>query len=235
MAVKSKKKEEEKHGTDFLENPDALADQLSQTEEFIENNKVLVYGVAIVIILVLGGIFGFRYYKNSQNELAQSEMFQAVYYFEADSLGLALNGDGNNLGFVDIAEDYGMTDAGNLANFYAGTAYLKQGKFKLAILYLEDFSSDDLLVQARAYSMIGDAHMELKDYNNAASFYIKAASYKTNKFFTPQYLMKAGIAYEKADKNTEAIDAYQIIIDTYHESAEFQNAKKFKARLVKEI
>ncbi|TRX55595.1 tetratricopeptide repeat protein [Fulvivirga sp. M361] len=234
MAVKSKKKEEEKHGTDFLENPDALADQLSQTEEFIENNKALVYGVAIVTILVLGGIFGFRYYKNSQNELAQSEMFQAVYYFEADSLGLALDGDGNNLGFVDIVEDYGMTDAGNLANFYAGTAYLKQGKFKLAILYLEDFSSDDLLVQARAYSLIGDAHMELKDYANAATFYTKAANHKTNKFFTPQYLMKAGIAYEKASKNTEAIDAYQIIIDTYHESAEFQNAKKFKARLVKE-
>ena len=72
-------------------------------------------------------------------------MFQAIYYFEADSLDLALNGDGNKLGFKDISEEYAITQAGNLANFYAGAAYLKQGKFKLALIYLNDFSSDDLL------------------------------------------------------------------------------------------
>ena len=39
---------------------------------------------------------------------------------------------------------------------YAGVSYLKQGKFELARLYLEDFSSSDLLIQARAYSLVGD-------------------------------------------------------------------------------
>jgi hypothetical protein len=112
-------------------------------------------GIVAVIVLVVGGFFGYRYYTNSQDDLAQGEMFQAIRYFEADSLNLALNGDGNNLGFLQIVEDYSGTKAGNLANYYAGVIYLKQGKFPLAIFHLEDFSSNDLLVQARAYSLVG--------------------------------------------------------------------------------
>ncbi len=231
MAVKNKTKAEHKPGADIIENPEALAEQLSRTEEFIEKNRFVVIGVAGAILLVVAGIFGFRYYKGSQNIQAQNEMFQAVYYFESDSLELALRGDGNNLGFVDIAEEYAITDAGNLANFYAGVAYLKQKKYKLAILYLEDFSSNDLLVQARAYSLVGDAHMELEDYASAIGYYEKAANHKPNKYFTPQYLMKAALAHEKLNANGEAIEVYQTIIDQYWESAEFQKAKKYKARL----
>ncbi|MEO1098457.1 MAG: tetratricopeptide repeat protein [Bacteroidota bacterium] len=208
-----------------------MAEQLSRTEEFIENNKVLVFGITGALFLIVAGFFGWNYYTTSQNDLAQSEMFQAIYYYESDSLDLALNGDGNNLGFVDISSDYSMTDAGNLANFYAGSAYLKQSKFKLAILYLEDFSSSDNLVQARAYSLVGDANMELGDYEQAATYYEKAANYRPNKFFTPQYLMKQGLAYEKLNNNQAAIAVYEIIIEEYWESAEVQDAKKYKARL----
>jgi len=224
------KKQTENQG-DYLENPEALAEQISKTESFIEENKALVFGIVAVIVLLVGGVFGYRYYKNTQEELAQGEMFQAVYYFESDSLDLALNGDGNNLGFLDIADEYSITDAGNLANYYAGTAYLKQGKYKLAILYLEDFSADDLLVQARAYSLIGDAHMELGEHESAASFYQKAADYKSNEFFTPTYLFKAALAYEKAGDMESAKEAYKTIIDQYWDSNEFQKAKKYYARL----
>ncbi|MEM7107752.1 MAG: tetratricopeptide repeat protein [Bacteroidota bacterium] len=230
MVSKNKKRPAEQ-STSALENSEVLAEQLSKTEEFIENNKILVFGVAGVLFLAVAGFFGWNYYLTSQNDLAQSEMFQAIYYFESDSLDLALNGDGNNLGFIDISSDYSMTDAGNLANFYAGTAYLKQGKYNLAILYLEDFSSNDNLVQARAYSLIGDANMEVGDYEQAAAFYSKAASYKPNKFFTPQYLMKQGLAYEKLNNMEAAIAAYETIIEEYWESAEVQDAKKYKARL----
>jgi tetratricopeptide (TPR) repeat protein len=182
-------------------------------------------------LLLVGGYFTFQYYIDKQNVEANNEMFQAVFYFESDSLDLALNGDGNNLGFIDITEEFGMTKAGNLANFYAGVCFLKQGKFKPAILYLEDFSSSDLLVQARAYSLIGDAHMELEEYEEAAGFYTKASSYKPNKFFTPTYLMKAALAYEKLNDTTKAISTYDKIINEYFDSSEYQKARKFKAKL----
>ena len=222
------KKEENK---DLLESPEVIAEKLEGVEHWIERNpKVILAAVAVLVVLV-GGFFGFRYYVDSQNELAQSEMFQAVRYFEMDSLNLALKGDGNNLGFEQITEDYPMTDAANLASYYAGAVALKQGKYALAVLYFEDFSSNDILIQARAYSLAGDAHMELKEYDKAAAMYHKASNHKPNKYFTPTYLMKEALAYELLQQNDKAIAAYNRIIAEFWDSAEVQNAKKFKARL----
>lgn len=223
------KKEEHKH--ELLENPEALKEKLAGAENWLESNPKIVLGVALVILLAVGGYFGFQFYRNSQNEQAQNEMFQAVFYFEADSLDKALNGDGNNLGFLNIIDDYGITDAANLANYYAGVCYLKQGKFELARLYLEDFSSNDLLVQARAYSLLGDTYMEEQKYEDAASYYKKAANYEPNKYFSPAYLMKEALAYEKLNQNDKAKEAYEKIITQYWDSDEYQEAKKFKARL----
>jgi len=223
------KKEEHKH--ELLENPEVLADKLGNAEDWIEKHSKTVIGIAVVIVLCVVGYFGFNYYKTNQNELAQKEMFQAVYYFEADSLNLALNGDGNNLGFLDIAKDYGISDAGNLANFYAGYCFLKQGKYESAIDYLEDFKSNDLLVQPRAYSLIGDAYLELNKFDDAVKYYNKASDYKPNKYFTPAYLMKAALAYEKLNQNDKAKEAYEKIITNFWESPEYQNARKYKARL----
>lgn len=222
------KKEENK---DLLENPEVIAEKLEGAEHWIEENLKLVIGVLGFIFLVVGGYFGYNYYIGGQDQQAQKDMFQAVRYFEADSLNLALKGDGNNLGFEQIIEDYSGTDAANLANFYAGAISLKQGKYALAILYLEDFKSNDLLVQPRAFSLIGDAYMEQKQYEDAAKFYGKASSFNPNKYFTPTYLMKEALALEKLNQNDKAKEAYQKIIDQYFDSSEYQNARKFKARL----
>ena len=155
-------------------------------------------------------------------------MFSPVFAFEADSLNKALKGSGGNPGLTNIADDYSATPAGNLAQFYAGAALLKQGKFDEAIEHLKSFSSSDLLVQARAYSLIGDAYMEKNSTEDAISYYQKAVDYKPNAYFTPSYMIKLGIAYEKAKKNTEAIEVYGDLIEKYPQSSEVLNAKKFK-------
>lgn len=229
-------KKDEKGG-ELLENPEVIKEKLEGIEHWLEANPKIVLTALGVLVLVVGAYFGFRYYISSQDDQAQKDMFQAVRYFEKfadtanDSLNIALKGDGNNLGFEQIVEDYPWTPAANLANFYAGVITLKQGKFPLAILYLEEFKSNDLLVQARAYSLLGDAHMELKQYEDAAKYYSMASDYKPNKFFTPTYLMKAALAFEKLNQNDKAKAAYQKIIDEYWDSPEFQNARKYKSRL----
>ena len=73
--------------------------------------------------------------------------------------------------------------------------------------------------------------MEQKQYEDAAKYYDKAAGYKPNKEFSPSYLMKAALAYEKLNNFDKAKAAYQTIIDTFWDSSEVQNAKKFKAKL----
>jgi tetratricopeptide (TPR) repeat protein len=216
---------------DFIENPDALVEQFSKTEEFFQRHRNLVLGVLGAIILVVAGILGYRYYVSTQDDIAQREMYQAVFYFEQDSLTQALNGDGLNFGLLDIIEDYGATEAGNLARFYAGTSYLKLGEYQNAIDQLRAFNSSDLLVQARTFALIGDAYMELGNYVDAADHYQRAANYKPTENISSQYLMKAALAFEKQSDNAAAIASYNKILNNHFGSPEYQNAKKYKARL----
>ena len=224
------KKEDKNQGIDLLENPEIIADK---AEEFFNNkrNQNILYGVVLAVALVVGGVAFLRYQNNSNNEEAQQEMFQAIYYFETDSLGKALNGDGNNYGFLDIIDEYSGTKASNIASFYAGTSFLKLGDYENAIEYLKEFGSSDYLLQARAYSLIADAFMELDEFEEAISYYSKAVSYKPNKEFTPIYLKKLAIAQEESGSLKEAAAAYKKITEDFPNSKLEQEARKQSARL----
>lgn len=230
MAVKQRRPNKPQQ-EQVYESPEALRERLSTGEAFFEKNSKWVFTIGGIIALIIAGLFAYNYWQDRQDQKAKQEVFQAQFYFEADELDRALNGDGNYPGFLEIIDNYGSTETGNLANYYAGLIYLKKGEFQNAINYLEDFSSDDLLVQARAYALIGDAHMELKQYDQAAKQYDKAADYKTNKFFSPMYLEKAALAHELAGNNQAALDRYTRITEEYYGAAEYENARKQKAKL----
>jgi len=218
-------------GLDFLESPEGLAGELNKFEKSIEKNRNIFVIAGGAIAVALAGWFGYHYYVGSQDEQAQAALYAPVFAFESDSLNKALKGSAGNPGLTSIADEYGSTPAGNLAQFYSGAALLKQGKFDEAIEHLKSFSSSDLLVQARAYSLIGDAYMEKNNVDEAISYYQKAVDHKPNAYFTPSYMIKLGIAYEKAKKNTEAIEVYGNLIEKYPQSSEVLNAKKFKSFL----
>ncbi|KYG81666.1 tetratricopeptide repeat protein [Roseivirga ehrenbergii] len=187
--------------------------------------------VGLVIIVVTSAIFLLNYSKSNKNDSAQADMFQAQYYFEQDSLDLALNGDGRNLGFLSIIDIYGGTEAANLSNYYVGAIYLKEQKFQLALDHLKDFSSSEELIQARAYKLTGDAYMELGNFSDAASQYEKAASTADDDAFSPAYLLKASLAYEKQGDLKAAIKPLDDIIKNHFGTAEYASARKHKARL----
>lgn len=225
--AKEKKKSE---GIEVLEDPNAIVDKAN---EFFNSkkNKALVFGIGGVVAAIIVGVAGYNYYITNQNTTAQEELFQAQYYFEADSLGLALNGDGNSYGFLEIIEEFPGTKAANLANFYAGASYLGLGDFDGAIRSLKEFSSDDYLIQARAYALIGDAYMEQDDFENAIDYYERAADYKPNKAFTPVYLKKLAVAQEQNGELANAAETYEVIENEYPKSQHVSDAKKQKARL----
>ena len=228
MAKKETKKSEQ---NELIENPEVIADKLVPGEDFLKSNSKILAGILAVAVVLIGGVLFFQYNTQQQNEKAQAEMFQAVYFFEQDSVDFALNGDGINKGFLTIIEDYPRTDAANLSHFYTGSIYLSQKKFEDALTHLEEFSSDDYLVQAKAYSLIGDANLELGKTEEAIAQYTKAARTNENKFMSPKYLAKLAVAQEEAGKVEDAIKTYTEIEEKYYESFEFAVARKHKARL----
>ncbi|GAC1596661.1 MAG: hypothetical protein NVS3B25_21100 [Hymenobacter sp.] len=217
----------------LLEDPDALAARLVESEDFVRNHRNLLLGILAVVVLAVVGGFGYYTWRNQQDAKAQATMFRAVNNWEADSLTKAVKGDGKAPGLTTVANEYGTTKAGNLANFYAGVAALKQGKYKEALDYFEDFSSDDYLVQSRAYSLMGDAQLELNKPKEAADLYAKAADHNANEYFSPGYLLKEGTARELANDPDGARKAYDRIISEYPTAAEVAEARQYKAKLEK--
>ncbi len=228
MAKKETKKSDQ---NELLENPEVIAEKLVPGEDFLKSNSKILAGVLAVAIVLIGGVLFFQYNNQQQNEKAQAEMFQAVYFFEQDSVDFALNGDGINKGFLNIIESYPRTDAANLAHFYTGSIYLSQKKFEDALTHLQEFSTDDYLVQAKAYSLVGDANLELGKTEEAIAQYTKAARTNENKYMSPKYLAKLAVAQEEAGKIEDAIKTYTEIEEKYYESFEFAAARKHKARL----
>lgn len=201
-------------------------------EELIEKyKKPALIGLAVVVALI--GAFAFYKYNQSENNTAaQSEMYQAVFFFEQDSLELALKGIPAKeiKGLQEIADEYSGTQAGKLAAFYTGVIYLKQAKFQEAIDYLDKFDSNEGIMQARAWSLMGDAYTELEDNDNAITYYKKAADHKANEQLTPSYLMKLGLAYELKSDWKEAAATYDKVITEYPKSQDVSDAKKYKAK-----
>ena len=220
----SKKKETSKG----IEN---VEQTLTKTEQFLEQNyKPLTYVLVGAIVLV-GLVWLLRLYTTKQNDEALSQMFMAEQYFGEDSLKLALYGDGNNLGFIDITEEYKSTKSGKLANFYAGTCLIHMGQFEEAISYLRKYTIKDEILAPQAKGLIGDANVELGNTADGIKYYLEAANMADNSFLSPIYLMKAGMLYETGDNFSEALTTYESIKDKYPESNEGRSIDKYIARV----
>ncbi len=205
---------------------------LTKTEQFIENHlKLVLYAIGGIVVVILG-FLGYHKFISSPNEKeAQQQIFAAQNYFSVDSFDLAINGDGNALGFLDIIDNYGSTSAGNLAKYYTGISYLHLGDYNKAIDYLKKFKTDDMIVGPLAKSAIGDAYVELREYKKAESAYEAALALSENEFTAPAIKNKLALIYEELGKKEKAIAEYKEIMEKYPKSSEVQIAEKSIARL----
>lgn len=218
---------QKKHEDNF----EHIEDALTHGEQFIEKNQKIIIRVILAIIILVGAYFAYqKFIIQPKGTEAANQIFTAQNYFEKDSFNLALNGDGNAAGFLEVADKYGSTPTGNLANYYAGLCYLYTGDYQNAIKYLEKFSSDDLLMANMAISNIGDAYMQQGNYAKAASHYKKAAAAKVNDFSTPVFLMKNALALEKANDYAGALKVYEQIEKEFPASEQARSIEKYITR-----
>jgi tetratricopeptide (TPR) repeat protein len=205
-------KQDTKQGDERLEN---VEEALSKTELWIENNQKTLWTILIVLLVVAFGIFGVTKYMNKRNASASAQIFKAQQYFENEQYENALNGDGNNLGFLDIISDYGSTKTAKLAQYYAGISYMKQGQYSEAIEHLKKYTSNDQILAPMALGAIGDCYMEMGDNQNAVSYYAKAARKNPNDFTSPMFLVKEGMTYEIMGNYGKALEAYKLLKTDY--------------------
>lgn len=205
----------------------------SRSEQWIIKNRKIIFGfLGAVVVIILGYLAYQKYVQIPKEKEAANELAFPKVYFEdamtnsvaADSLfTLALEGADGKYGFIDVADNYSGTKAGNLANYYAGISYLRLKKYQEAIESLEKFSSNDELLGPVAKGAIGDAFADINQFDDAYDFYMEAANLKDNNFSTPLFLFKAGNTAMDLENYSEALDAFEKIKSDYPTSDEAKN------------
>ncbi|WP_297089658.1 tetratricopeptide repeat protein [uncultured Draconibacterium sp.] len=221
-----------KKNVEQADNLQELESALTKTEQFIEDNsKIISYAIGGVIVVVALYLGFNKFYLQPKEDEAISQMFMAENYFAKDSFNLAINGDGNYLGFLDIIDDYGITKSANRAKYYTGISYLYMGDYEAALDYLNDFKTDDLLLAPVAEGAKGDAFLELGESDKALKQYKKAYAVTDNELTTPVYMMKAANLLESMDELENALALYEEIKEKYPTSTEGTNADRYIARI----
>lgn len=214
-----------------------LEETATKSEQWIEKNSKPLFYTLIGIVVVFLAFLGYNKYIVEPNELeASNELaFPRKYFDEAaiagsgvDSLlNLGLEGADGKYGFLDIAASYSGTDAGNLANYYAGVSFLQMKQYDKAIEHLSKFESDDDMLAPVALGAIGDAFSDINQQDDALSYYEKAANKKENEFTTPLFLYKAAQTAMLLKKYSKAEELFTKIKDNYATSDQGIDIDKF--------
>lgn len=185
----------------------------NEEEILVQPNFVEKYGkkIAIAIAAVLVLVFCVLGYKSLISEPREAAANDAIVAAQK-----ALNQqDSASVASLlkaaqTVSDEYGSTDAGNLAHLYAGIALYNQGKYEAALDEFKSFDEcDDANVSASVYGAIGDCQACLKQYEDAVKSFQKAADKAGSENIAVMNLIKAGEICEFAIKdNAKALEIY---------------------------
>ena len=204
-----------------VNNESSISEVLSRTEVFLEKNKkTIIYAVSAVAIVIIA-FFGLRHFYFQPREVrAAEDMFVAENLFDNGNYELALKGDDNALGFLDIIDDYSCTKSGNLARYYAGICELQMGQYEDALKHLKKYKARDTFTKAERLMLMGDAEAEMENYDDAIDYYEKAAEVEKNFVTSPAAIFKAALLYMNKGDNKKAVEMFESIKRNYPESTE---------------
>ena len=209
----------------------SLDDGSSKTQAWVEKNQNKILTLVGLVIISLASYYAYSNFVVEPNEInASNEIYFSQQKFEEalptknDSIfDIALNGENDNLGFIELADKFSGTKAGNLANYYIGMIYLKKDDYQNTIKYLSNFKSNDIILSSISLGSIGDAFSELNQYEEAFEFYSEAHSVSDNNYTTPIYLFKSGIIALELGKSSIAFDNFKKIKYEYSDSPQANN------------
>lgn len=202
---------------------EVLVENASKTEKFFSKHKKLITWGAVIILIVVGGYFVNKYFfELPRQRKASEEMFAAIQHFNAQEFQVALEGDGNNAGFLDIVSEYDGTPQASLAAHYAGVCYYNLGDSlrSEALSYLTKYEATSgapaEVVNAQNLGLQADIYVDNGDLNKAASLYREAINAcKGNALTTPIYLKKLGLVEEALGNKQAALEAFQRAYNEY--------------------
>lgn len=216
---------------------------LNKSEAFFDKYKKTIIIAIIALFAIIACVFLYQAYVSGPREdKASTALGRGQEYFMAEQFDKALNGDGAGYtGFLKIISDYGSTDAGNLANLYAGLCYANLEKWNEAVKYLDAYSpSNDAMISPAAIAALGNAYAHVNQLDKAISA-LEGAADKADKqgkdginnSLSPTFRLQAAMLLESQGKKDEALKKYEDIKKKYTTSplVQSQEIDKYIQRL----
>ena len=191
---------------------------LAKSEAFVNKYKKQIITAIVAVVVVVGGSLAYVYGYSRPREDKAQELLGVVMqkYVMTQDFEKALKGEGKTLGLIAIADQYGSTDAGNVAKYEAGLCYYQTGKTKDAIKYLADFDTNgDATVSPQALFALANCYAADKQLDKAVDTFKKAAAKTDVPALCAEYLFQAGLILENQKKNDEALKLYEQIKADY--------------------
>jgi len=212
---------------------DVLLETFSKAQSFYDQNKNTVIGAVIAVIILIGGSVGYYYYAEAQESEAQELMGYATQAYLQGDYEKALTGSDAEftVGFEQIINNYGMTDAANLARYYAAVSTFKLGNPQEGLQYIENYEVPEGIMGVGPLSFHAVIHTELGNHAEAAKMYVKAAEWNVNNSTTPYNYLEAANAYYDAGNTEKAQQYAQKIINEYDNSDQATEAERLLGML----
>lgn len=210
---------------------------VTKTVTFFNKYQKIVYGILIGLMVVILAILAFnKFYLKPKNERGAALIVKPIEYYsrgfqmgDTASFNLALEGDDENEGFIDIASGYKMTKVGNSAKYFAGLCYLQMGEKQDALDYFLKFRKKENVYWYNCQALIGDIYDDEGDSENAIKYYKKAVK-GDNPYFTPNNLFKLAQMYERNDNWESALEAYQRIESEFYQQYQLMGIDRYLER-----
>lgn len=189
-------------------------------ESFIKKYKIqLISLIGLIAVVSIVAVFWFGS-GNAQEEKASLYLSRIMNVYDSQNFELALKGDKTQkvrgemvYGLEYIANEFGGTESGKTAAFYAGKCYMELDKNNEALKHLEIATgSNSALIKQGAYAAIAVIKEQQNKPKEAADLYIKAAGFAIEKEVKARLFLYAAINFAKAKDKENAIKNYQEVI-----------------------
>ena len=202
---------------------------LAASRSFYEKNKkAILYGGGGILAIIIIALLVHQFYIIPRNNHANESIFLAEQAFMDGNYDKALNGEGEDMGFLSVINEYKNTKAGNLACLYAAKCYAATEKYQEAIDMLNKFDGcGDAMISPAAIALKGNCYAEIGENKKAVELLLKAAKEADNNTISPTCLLQAGQIFEALGQKDKALDCYNQIKSKYQQSSLYYEIDKY--------
>ena len=191
-----------------MEKNNPTFEQVEASEDILAkaraNKKSIMWGFIVAFVLIIG-VLVWLLVAQAGNRKAD-ELIARADAAPSDSIALALYADAAKAGYK----------SGNRAKAEMGSRLYQKGEYAEALKYLDDASLGDNIAAAGVYTLQGDCHVNLDQYDQALKCYDKAVSKADkNPEIVPFILIKQANIYRAQQNYAAEAKCYKTILDDY--------------------